>query len=346
MLKDAGNRYQTIGSSTMGRPSKSGHRWLTPLGWGYVALIASWLVLRALAFDRLWWLALLNTFALALFLPLVALLPLALWRRQTRLLLALALPLVAFVWLFGDVLLPPLAPPATASPAITAMSFNVLWSNQDYPRIAQAIRAADPDIVALQELRPGHRQAIDAELGGDYPYRAVHPVDPSVGLLSRFPIEAATPLADPPFPRALLVRVRVSDRPLTVVAAHLTPTNMLDHGLARVPGTVAERYASRTDQVEALLVAVGAAEQPVIILCDCNLTDTSEAHARLRTGLTDSFAAAGWGLRRTMLAPGLSLPFERLDYIWYTAELRAVEAVVGQAGGSDHLPVVARLAWR
>jgi vancomycin resistance protein VanJ len=37
---------------------------------------------------------------------------------------------------------------------------------------------------------------------------------------------------------------------------------------------------------------------------------------------------------------------QRYDYIWHTAELQALDASVGSDGGSDHLPVVARLAWR
>ena len=78
----------------MGRPSSLQRHWLTRLGWGYAALIAAWLVLRGLAFDRLWWLALLNTDALALFLPLAVLLPLAIWRRRAHLLAALAVPVV------------------------------------------------------------------------------------------------------------------------------------------------------------------------------------------------------------------------------------------------------------
>lgn len=73
-------------------------KWLARLCIGYVLLIAFWLALRAARFDRLWWLALLNTFALALFLPLAVLLPLALWPGRRRLLAALALPLVAFGW--------------------------------------------------------------------------------------------------------------------------------------------------------------------------------------------------------------------------------------------------------
>jgi endonuclease/exonuclease/phosphatase (EEP) superfamily protein YafD len=154
------------------------------------------------------------------------------------------------------------------------------------------------------------------------------------------------PLPDPPFERALLVRVRAGERPLTVIVAHLTPTNPLDYGLEQLPATVAGRFARRADQAAALAAAARAANQPVIILCDCNLVPTSEAYTRLRVGLTDSFAAAGWGLRPTMLAPGLPMAAERVDYIWHTDHFQAIDALVGRDGGSDHLPAVARLGWR
>jgi vancomycin resistance protein VanJ len=34
----------------------------------------------------------------------------------------------------------------------------------------------------------------------------------------------------------------------------------------------------------------------------------------------------------------------RVDYIWHTPDLVALEAWVGADAGSDHLPVLARLA--
>jgi vancomycin resistance protein VanJ len=43
------------------------------LGWTYILLIALWLLLRLVFFDQLWWLALLNTVAEYLFVPLPAL---------------------------------------------------------------------------------------------------------------------------------------------------------------------------------------------------------------------------------------------------------------------------------
>jgi vancomycin resistance protein VanJ len=322
-------------------------RWLALLCTGYVVVLGVWLSLRLVAGDRLWWLALLNTDALLLFFPLVILLPLAWWRKRTRLLLLLALPVAAFVWLFGERLLPPPASPEPTGPSVTAMTFNVLWSNQDYGRIAEAIRASDADLVALQELRPEHLPALNAALAPDYPHSYTLGVElyHTIGLLSRLPIEEVTPLSDPPFERALLARLRVEGRPLAVVVAHLTPTNMLDKGLARLPTTVTERYTRRGQQAEALLEFARTRAEPLVVLCDCNLTDTSEAYTHLRADLRDSFAEAGWGPGYTMLVPVLDLPAQRLDYIWHTPELVAVDARVGPRGGSDHLPVVARLAW-
>lgn len=330
----------------MQRKSRRGERWLDGIGGAYVGVVALWLALRLALFDGVWWLALLNSFALALLLPTALLLPLALWRRRLRLAAALALPVAAFGWLFGALLLPGRPPPAAPAATFTAMSFNVLWSNQDYDRIAGAIAAVDPDVVALQELRPEHLPALRARLGAEYPYASAHPVEQfhTVGLLSRFPIEEVTVLADPPFERALLVRLAAAGRPLALVVAHLTPTQALSGGLARLPATVAERYARREQQAAALLAAVGEA-RPAVVLCDCNFTDTSEAYAIASAGLVDSFAEAGWGFGHTMLAPWVGLPAERLDYIWHTPELTALEAWVGPDGGSDHLPVAARLAW-
>ncbi|NDJ35263.1 MAG: endonuclease/exonuclease/phosphatase, partial [Chloroflexi bacterium] len=40
---------------------------------------------------------------------------------------------------------------------------------------------------------------------------------------------------------------------------------------------------------------------------------------------------------------GVALPFLRLDYIWYSPELRATKAYTGPFIGADHLPVIVQL---
>src|SRR4051812_49034406 len=102
-------------------------RYIFPcLSWVYVGLIALWLVLRAIFFDQIWWLALLNTFAIYLFVPLPPLILAGLWRQRWVVVCGLALPAAAFFTLFGALVLPkPTSAPASSA-IITVMTFNVL----------------------------------------------------------------------------------------------------------------------------------------------------------------------------------------------------------------------------
>jgi vancomycin resistance protein VanJ len=136
--------------------------------WSYTILIALWLALRMLFADRLWWLALLNTLALGLFVPLPALAIATLWRRPQVPLIGLALPAIAFVALYGELFLPGAGTPA-GEPLVTAMTFNVLTSNKNTAAIVAAIRAGRPDIVGMQELTSGKRAALMSELEHEYP---------------------------------------------------------------------------------------------------------------------------------------------------------------------------------
>jgi endonuclease/exonuclease/phosphatase (EEP) superfamily protein YafD len=42
----------------------------------------------------------------------------------------------------------------------------------------------------------------------------------------------------------------------------------------------------------------------------------------------------------------LHLPLVRIDYVFHSADLRAISARVGPSTGSEHLPVVADLVFR
>src|SRR5262245_9172108 len=146
--------------------------WLTAIGLAYSAAIGLWFALRLLVFDHIWWMLIVNSIAVYLFVPLPPLLALAVWRRRMRALLALCLPTLVFITRFGVQFLPPRlrsAPPPAGRP-LTAMTFNVLYTNRDFGALVAAIRAAQPDVVGFQELTPKISQAIVAALAPDYPY--------------------------------------------------------------------------------------------------------------------------------------------------------------------------------
>jgi vancomycin resistance protein VanJ len=323
------------------------HSWLARLGWAYILLIVLWSLLRWLFFDTLWWLALVNTIAEYLFLPLPLLLAASLWRRRRRLLLGLSLPLIAFGALLGPLFLPKLPErPAQGAHVLTAMTFNVLTTNKDAAAIVGAIRAAKPDIVGFQELTRARKAAISAALATDYPYQTLAPPErfPAIGLISRFPIEQAEPVFLPPLHFALHAILRVDGARLHVFVVHLSPNGFGRNPVSQYAALAEERYAQRWAEVARLEQELHALHEPALLLCDCNLTDTSQAYAQLTTFLSDSFREAGWGLGHSFFswrAPFLS---QRLDYIWHSDGLIAIEARVGPDGGSDHRPVVARLA--
>ncbi|GAB4371460.1 MAG: hypothetical protein Kow00121_13020 [Elainellaceae cyanobacterium] len=320
-------------------------RLLHLLGWCYIGLLILWFSLRLVFFDQIWWLALLNTIAFYLFVPLALLLPLSIWARQRYLILGLAIPTAMFIGLFGKLLLPSfLTPTLMPQQAFRMMSFNVLWSNQNYAQIAQAVQTANPDVIGLQEVRPPNIAALTAALA-EYPYSAFHQSDlyHTVGIMSRFPIVSVVQLPDPPLERGLQVVIDVNGTLLTVIVAHLAPNNMPLVPFSEFVKQTKERYARRAAEIDYLKHEVQKRSHPTILVCDCNMTDTSQTYAQLQTILTDSFLEVGWGLGHTLQVEAFPFPVQRVDYIWHTADLQAVNAYVGNNGGSDHQPVIATM---
>jgi endonuclease/exonuclease/phosphatase (EEP) superfamily protein YafD len=63
-------------------------------------------------------------------------------------------------------------------------------------------------------------------------------------------------------------------------------------------------------------------------------------HMIAEAGFIDSWAEAGEGLGLTW--PAID-PFERIDWIWHTPDLRATEATVQDTAASDHRPLFVKL---
>ena len=123
---------------------------------GYAVLIALWHAVRVLLRDRLWPLAIINTAAEYLAVPLLPLVVIALISpRRWSLLGVLVIPALVFLWLFGELFLPR-SQSAPAGPRLKIMTYNVLFSNEDFDAIANSIRAASPDIIGFEELTGAH----------------------------------------------------------------------------------------------------------------------------------------------------------------------------------------------
>ncbi|KFE68844.1 endonuclease/exonuclease/phosphatase family protein [Hyalangium minutum] len=231
-----------------------------------------------------------------------------------------------------------------ASSELRVMTFNIQSGLRGLDKVAEVIRTAHPDIVALQEVDRGSRRAggldqtaVLAEKTG-LPYHAhIRTTDLyggayGIALLSRFPLEALEeyPL---PVPRGAEPRtlahalMRVDGREVSVYVTHLIrrPFN----GDARV-------------RQSALIAALLAKDpRPKLLMGDLNDAPDSRPVRLLRRSLTDVAAASGQGSAGTYPLPLPFAPALRIDYVLACDSFEPVRSEVLHVGASDHYPVVA-----
>ncbi|MBI0328329.1 endonuclease/exonuclease/phosphatase family protein [Burkholderia plantarii] len=205
----------------------------------------------------------------------------------------------------------------------------------DAGRIAAVLGELDADVVALQEVPLGGRDAPDvlAALAATTGMHAV--AGPTIdtparrygnAVLSRFPVLAARTLdlsVAGREPRgALDADLRIGGAPVRVVACHL--------GLSA---------AERSEQVRRLLASFDTGRMPVILLGDIN---EWFVHGRALRALTSHFRRAP--ALRTFPAV---CPLFALDRIWihpgeWLVEVSAHRSALARRA-SDHYPLVARM---
>jgi len=266
----------------------------------------------------------------------------ALWRRSASALVALLLPALVWLNLFGGLL----TDKSHAGGDLTVVSQNVNADNRDPAGTARSLAATGADLLALEELTPQARDTYEQELATTYPYHAVRG---TVGLWSKLPLSDTQPIdvmnygplaatkpadEDAASNRALRTTVATDHGPLAVYVAHL--------GSIRVNPRAGFWTASRDIGVQALGKAIAADPNGrVVLLGDLNGTMDDRAFAGITAQMHSAQAAAGDGFGFTWPA---RFPVVRIDQIL----VRGVEpqsSSVLPANGSDHLAVAAGISW-
>lgn len=333
------------------------------LGFGvniYLALLAIYLLLRGLFGDGFWWLSLLNTFAYAWFTPLAVLMPLALVLRHKQAAWRL-MPVLALggLWYAPYYLRRPVDVPA--GKVISVVAANVWGHNHDLSRVENWLRTADADLAILQEISPSYTTTTLPGLLDMYPYQASAMDDHRWGgniTLSRYPI-LSREYVDLGLPKAtfpLRVVIDVQGQPVAVYNIHLawpggTPRLPLPRRLQTVYMQVLLGFDDdmRNQEIQRLLQHLETEPYPYIVAGDFNTSDQSATYGQIAVHMTDSFKAVGtgfagsWPVSTARGLPGFLPPLIRIDYIWHSAAFRALDAHIGPAIGSDHLPVRATL---
>ena len=255
------------------------------------------------------------------------------WRRRA---VPAVLALVIAIWhaLPGDLPSEVATAADCAGSAFTVATVNVQFSNTR-PEAFRAWLATQPaDFLVIQEVTPAWAAELEAQTG--YPYRHLLTREDPYGLavLSRWPLESMTlvDLAGDGLP-SLAGVVDTGEQRIRFLGLHthwpLTP------GLA----------AARDEALQGAAQLASAADLPVVLLGDLNLTPDSPAFERLidQAELRDVMRGRGW--RPTWLASFWPLAL-RIDHILVSSGLCVEHAEVGPPIASDHRPVVARLRGR
>lgn len=243
----------------------------------------------------------------------------------------------------------------TQQPTLTLVVANVNLGNPDLAQLISFINAENPDVVILQEVTPAHIGALRSALSVSHPHRVEALRGDAFGqaIFSRLAFQAEPQL----YPQGSLLRdsrvggvvglhdpqirttISFQGLPVVVQNLHLVPPG--DPAMLREQRV---QFAWLSDWARSL---TKGADQPAAILAgDFNSTTSSPQHAFLRdAGLIESHAQAGRGTGHTWpdIAPLSNLPGIRIDHVYITSHLRAVDARVGPSIGSDHRPQVVRL---
>ncbi|MFG1995562.1 endonuclease/exonuclease/phosphatase family protein [Actinoplanes sp. NPDC048988] len=298
---------------------------------GYLIIAMSVLLAAVLARHR--WVpgfglrlgSLLETFLPWLGLAVPVLAALAWWRRPRIALPAVLLPLIAWFAVFGACLVPT----RDDSAGLIAVQHNASDENIDPAGTARALMAAEPDLIALEEVTFPAVTEYETTLAPAYPH---HSVQGTVGLWSRYPLTEAAPVDirpagfGPDWNRGLRAVAQTPQGPIAVYVAHLPSVRMDVSGLDSAP---------RDESATRLGSLLESEPLPrVIVLGDLNSTVQDRGLAPVLDHVTTS--------RDFAFSFPARFPIARIDQI-LARDLRVTGLRTLPKTGSDHLPILARI---
>ncbi|MFJ3668250.1 endonuclease/exonuclease/phosphatase family protein [Streptomyces sp. NPDC090106] len=261
---------------------------------------------------------------LGLFVP--VLLVLGLVRRSATALIAVVLPAVVWLNLFGGLL----TDKTGSGGDLTVATHNVNADNPDPSGTARDVAASGADVVALEELTATAVPTYEKALAATYAY---HSVQGTVGLWSKYPLSGVKPVGIKlGWTRAMRATVTAPAGKVAVYVAHLPSV--------RVKMEAGFTARQRDKSADALGEAI--ADEPladVVLLGDLNGTMNDRALNAVTAQMRSTQGAAGSGFGFSWPA---SFPLARIDQILVRGAEPVTSWTLPQTG-SDHLPVAARV---
>jgi vancomycin resistance protein VanJ len=255
------------------------------------------------------------------------LLVLGLFRKSATALIAVVLPAVVWLNLFGGLLL---SDKTGTGGDLTVATHNVNAENPDPAGTARDVAASGADVVALEELTASAVPTYEKALASTYKY---HSVEGTVGLWSKYPMSSVKAVdIKLGWTRAMRATVATPEGQIAVYVAHLPSVRVkLEAG-----------FTARQRDTSADALGEAIAAEPLkrkILLGDLNGTMNDRSLNAVTSQMRSTQGAAGDGFGFSWPA---SFPMARIDQIM----VQGVEPVTSWTlprTGSDHLPIAARV---
>ncbi|MFD4700333.1 endonuclease/exonuclease/phosphatase family protein [Streptomyces niveus] len=250
----------------------------------------------------------------------------ALVRRSATALIALLLPAVVWLNLFGGLILDK----SGAGGDLTVATHNVNAQNPDPEGTARQLVESGADVVALEELKASAVPTYEKALAATYKY---HSVQGTVGLWSKYPLTGSRPVdIKMGWTRAMRATVTTPQGEIAVYVAHLPSVRVKLHA-----GFTANQ---RDNSADALGEAIEDEKiQRVVLLGDLNGTMNDRSLKAVTSQMRSTQGAAGDGYGFSWPA---SFPLARIDQIM-VRDVEPKSSWTLPRTGSDHLPIAARI---
>ncbi|MEV5613042.1 endonuclease/exonuclease/phosphatase family protein [Streptomyces sp. NPDC052225] len=261
---------------------------------------------------------------LGLFVP--VLLVLGFVRKSATAVIAVLLPAIVWLNLFGGLL----TDKQHSGGDLTVATHNVNADNADPAGTAEALAASGAQVLALEELTGEALPTYEKALADAYPY---HSVQGTVGLWSKYRLTDTRPVdIKLGWTRAMRSTVTTPEGAVAVYVAHMPSVRVkLDSGFT----------ASQRDKSADALGEAIADERlgKVILLGDLNGTMNDRALNAVTSQMRSTQGAAGSGFGFSWPA---AFPMARIDQIMVRGVEPASSWTLPETG-SDHLPIAARV---
>lgn len=256
----------------------------------------------------------------------VLLLVTALIRRSATALVALLVPVVVWLNLFGGLF----TDKTGTGGDLKVVTHNVNAENPDPSATSRELARSGADVVALEEVSSRSADKYRAGLAKTYPH---HKVMGTVGIWSKYPMKDVRAVdIKMGWPRAMRATVDTPKGDVAVYAAHLPSVRVQ----FRSGFTAEQRDASAS----ALGEAIDSEKlDKVVLLGDLNGTMNDRSLAPITSQMRSAQGAAGNGFGFSWPA---SKPMARIDQIMVKGA-DPVSAWNLAATDSDHLPIAANL---